>query len=274
MTKNQKTPSDQDVKTQHHSRPRIRDFVDTVIEIAQAKGWNAELETVDEQKHRFATVYVSKDFGGSVGDVVALLELTCDKDIKLSVEKSSFYDKGLRDLRDAIWSEIESLPWVAKKIPESGAPSDISIAESVLRRFNRSIRQFKHRYNNRDPFLISDEYDVQDFLHVILRAYFDDIRTEEYCPSYAGGSSRIDFLLKKSSIAIEVKFASARLKDRHVGEQLIIDIERYKNHPGCKSLFCFVYDPDGFIQNPAGLETDLTQKTDNLNVKVVVLSPA
>jgi REase_DpnII-MboI len=32
---------------------------------------------------------------------------------------------------------------------------------------------------------IKDEYDVQDLLHAILRAFFDDVRPEEFVPSYA-----------------------------------------------------------------------------------------
>ena len=36
-------------------------------------------------------------------------------------------------------------------------------------------------------------------------------------------------------------------------DELIIDIEHYKVHPQCRTLYCFVYDPDGCIKNPDGL---------------------
>ena len=52
---------------------------------------------------------------------------------------------------------------------------------------------------------IKDEYDVQDLLNALLRLNFDDVRPEEYTPSYAGSSTRVDFLLKKEKIVIEVK---------------------------------------------------------------------
>lgn len=105
--------------------------------------------------------------------------------------------------------------------------------------------------------------------------FFDDIRAEEYSPSYAGGSSRLDFLLKKEEIiVIESKMASNKLKDRQVGEQLIIDIARYKAHLNCKHLICFVYDPNNNLKNPSGLEADLSKKHDALNVKVIVVSPS
>jgi len=56
------------------------------------------------------------------------------------------------------------------------------------------------------------------------------------------------------------------LNDKVVGEQLIIDIANYKKHPNCKQLFCFVYDPDGRIRNPRGLEIDLSKETDGIHV--------
>ena len=50
--------------------------------------------------------------------------------------------------------------------------------------------------------------------------YFDDIRREEYTPSYAGGSARMDFLLKSHDIVIEVKKTRKELRDKDIGKQL------------------------------------------------------
>jgi len=142
----------------------------------------------------------------------------------------------------------------------------------VLRRFHRIVRQLKHRHGDRSGFDVQDEYDVQDLLHAILRGLFDDVRSEEYTPSYAGGSSRMDFLLKSQQIAIEVKFANRALRDKQVGEQLLIDIGRYQFHQDCLRLICFVYDPFGHLRNPAGLEADLSKTIGKLEVKVIVVS--
>jgi hypothetical protein len=51
---------------------------------------------------------------------------------------------------------------------------------------------------------------------------------------------------------------------------LIIDIGRYKKHPGCRTLVCFVYDPEFRIGNPAELEDDLSGQQDTMDVRVVV----
>lgn len=80
----------------------------------------------------------------------------------------------------------------------------------------------------------------------------------------------MDFLLKDDEISIEVKMTSDGLKDKELGEQLIIDIAKYKEHPNCKSLYCFVFDPNGHIRNPRGLERDLTGEHDSLAVKVYI----
>ena len=107
-------------------------------------------------------------------------------------------------------------------------------------------------------------------LNSLLLLHFEDVRPEEWTPSYAGGSKRMDFLLKDSEIAIEVKMTRKALKDKELGEQLIIDIANYKQHKGCKCLYCFVYDPEGFIRNPRGLEKDLQTLDKDFPVRVFI----
>ncbi|WP_417182764.1 hypothetical protein [Alistipes putredinis] len=146
-----------------------------------------------------------------------------------------------------------------------------SILAQIFNRFNTFANQLKRRYDGRDTIEISDEYDVQDLLQALFKLHFDDVRAEEATPSYAGGASRIDFFLKDREIAIEVKMARKTLKDKVIGEQLLIDIARYKEHPNCKTLYCFVYDPSYLIHNPTGLEKDLNKKsTPELQVKVFI----
>ena len=108
------------------------------------------------------------------------------------------------------------------------------------------------------------------FLHVILKIHFNDVRPEEFSPSKSGANSRLDFLLKEEKIVVEVKFASSNLKDKKIAEQLIVDKERYKAHPDCKKLFCFVYDPDLIVKNPYGLENDLFEETKDFECRVFI----
>lgn len=144
------------------------------------------------------------------------------------------------------------------------------ILNTIFENFHTCSRQLRRRHSNRPTLEISDEYDVQDLLNALLRLHFDDVRPEEWTPSYAGGSNRMDFLLKDEEIALEVKMTRDGLKDKEVGEQLLIDIVKYQAHPNCKNLYCFVYDPDGHIRNPRGLEKDLSNAAENIDVKVYI----
>ena len=76
---------------------------------------------------------------------------------------------------------------------------------AICDRFHVVARQLLHRRENRATLVINDEYDVQGLLHALLRLYFDDIRPEERTPSYAGGSSRMEFPLKGHDIVVEAK---------------------------------------------------------------------
>lgn len=146
----------------------------------------------------------------------------------------------------------------------------LSTIEHLCSKFHLVARQLKERHEKRETLSIEDEYDVQDLLHALLKIYFDDIRPEEYTPSYATKSSRMDFLLKKEKTVIEVKKTRDGLDSKKLADQLVIDIKWYQSHPECEKLFCFVYDPEERILNPISLEEDLAEETGNFRVKVLV----
>mgnify|MGYP007011827064 CR=1 FL=1 len=150
------------------------------------------------------------------------------------------------------------------QVVEIGALGKIKI---IISRFHQVARQLRARYSDRPTIEIEDEYDVQDLFHGLLRLYFDDIRAEEYTPSYAGSASRVDFLLKKEKIVIEIKKTRKSLGAKELGEQLIIDSQRYQSHPNCGQLICFVYDPEGRVANPRGIENDLTKEINGARIQ-------
>lgn len=145
---------------------------------------------------------------------------------------------------------------------------------TLLRTFHTVATQLTRRRNEagtpRPTLTINDEYDVQDLLHALLKQHFLDIRPEEWNPSYAGAATRSDFLIKTEQIVIEVKKTRAGLTDREVGEQLIIDKEKYKKHPDCKTLICFVYDPEKRLVNPHAIINDLKEIGDSFSVLVFI----
>lgn len=185
--------------------------------------------------------------------------------------KTAYLD-GLEDCDTMMEGMIAEIELWEDNYSEESAEYAINIVQAICNHFHQAVRQIRSRYNNRSTIDIEDEYDVQDLLHVFLRLHFDDVRAEEWTPSYAGSASRMDFLLKKERIVVEVKKTRKNLGAKEVGEQLMIDIERYTAHPDCETLICFVYDPDGRVSNPAGIENDLTKNVENLRV-ITIITP-
>lgn len=147
--------------------------------------------------------------------------------------------------------------------------SSLNDLENIFNKFARVARQLRTRHDNRETLTIKDEYDVQDLLHALLVLHFDDVRDEEWTPSYAGGCERMDFLLKDLQTVIEVKKTRSSMSKKELGEELIVDIEKYKAHPDCKQLYCFVYDPDGYLGNSIGIKNDLEKNHDGF-VKIFI----
>ena len=146
--------------------------------------------------------------------------------------------------------------------------------DQIVLKFHAVAVQLRSRHADRSTLDINDEYDVQDLMHALLRLYFDDVRPEEWVPSYAGSASRTDFLLPQIDTVVEIKKTRVGLNAKVLGEQLIIDIFKYKKHPQCRKLLCFVYDPEGRIANPGGIEKDLNNGDHGIEVRVSILPKA
>lgn len=116
-----------------------------------------------------------------------------------------------------------------------------------------------------------DEWDDQYLFKALLRLFFDDVRDEDYIPSYAGANSRIDYLLPAYGIGVELKHASSSLTQKEVGEQLIVDRDRYKEQGKIGHLICVVFDPGGWIDNPRGLESDLEMSASKPGMAVTLV---
>lgn len=193
-----------------------------------------------------------------------------------SLENSSYeiqteYKSGVESsitLIDSFIDEINDY-WSDDNIQKDKVIPEKNI-QLIIKRFHKVARQIRDRHGNRPTLDIDDEYDVQDLFHALLKLYFDDVREEEYTPSYAGAASRVDFLLKQEKIIIEIKKTRKSLSAKQVGEELMVDSQRYQSHPDCEQLICFVYDPDARIANPKGLEKDLTKELNGVPISVFI----
>ena len=171
-------------------------------------------------------------------------------------------DAGLRYFRGGRVLPNGETPLVEAKTtstaPKQTVPGDISELISILvNGLHRAMHPLIHRRKDAVSLSFDSEYDTQDLMHSLLRPWVADIRPEEYTPSYAGKSTRMDFLLPKHKIVIEMKFVRDKQHGKKIGQELILDIEHYRRHPRCEQLWCVIYDASGFLTNPTGLIDDL-----------------
>jgi hypothetical protein len=160
---------------------------------------------------------------------------------------------------------------VAAAVQHPGKPARVEeLLEVVVRGLRRAMHPLTHRRKGVQPLTFGNEYDVQDLLHALLRPWISDIRPEEFTPSYAGSSTRMDFLLPAHELVIETKIVRDRTHAKKIGDELIIDIEHYRRHPNCKTLWCVVYDPDHLITNAPGLKNDLEGQRKSKDGEVTV----
>lgn len=198
--------------------------------------------------------------------------------------KSSVYNEETAQLGMAFWAhpfetEFRSPLLKQRQIlveakqeiqGEDGSHLHLDLVERLVRRLPDFLVVLRNRQRQRPSFVVEDEYDLQDILHAVLKLHFEDVRAEDFASEHAGGRSRIDFVLKAERLVIEAKMTRSGLGPREVGDQLILDIERYRTHPDCGALIAVVYDPEQRIVNPRTLESDLSGIRDGLTVRVVV----
>ncbi len=166
-------------------------------------------------------------------------------------------------------AELRTVP--SPRPPEAKSPLDaLGFIRMVCTRFHAVARELRQRSENRLPFDVEDEHDVRDMVRALLCMMFEDFRTEEWTPPYAGGASRADLVLKGERIVIVVKKTRQGLGAKEIADQLAVDLLRFSTHPDYQTLFCFIYDPEGRVVNPRRLEADLTRESDGRTVEVLI----
>jgi hypothetical protein len=176
----------------------------------------------------------------------------------------------LNDVTEAAAAYISALRIRDRTLAPKALMDDLEKVLILCRRFPLLPDTLRKRYGGRPPLEVADEYDVQDLLHGILRLHFDDVRPEEYTPSYGGKHSRVDFLLPRERLVVEAKMTRNGLGQKEVIDQLLIDVGRYSKMEHVDTLVCLVFDPERRCANPKGIESDVENSGGRLEVRVVV----
>lgn len=131
---------------------------------------------------------------------------------------------------------------------------EVDVVVHLCRRLPRVAQIFASRSRKgRAAFDVSDEYDVQDLLHGMLRGYLKHSVQEDPLPKTAGAkSSRADISVQELGVLIEIKFVHGPADQKRIFEEYSQDLVLYAKWPYLKTLIFLIYnssdlrDPDEF----------------------------
>ena len=71
-------------------------------------------------------------------------------------------------------------------------------------------------------------------------------------------------------VAIEVKKSRESMTSKSLGDELIVDRDRYAQDDRVGHLICLVFDHERRLSNPRGLESDLSRQSSAAGLAVTV----
>lgn len=157
-------------------------------------------------------------------------------------------------------AEPKRQPAPSTASPRQGATN---LADALVRirtictRFHGVVRQLRERSEGRLPFEVEDEFDVRDLLRALLHVEFDDVVPEEWTLPQAGGATQADVILHPVGVVVVSTKTRRGMGASEIANFWSAAAQRYTGRADCKSLFGFIYDPEGRIGTPRRLEADL-----------------
>lgn len=103
----------------------------------------------------------------------------------------------------------------------------------------------KRSRQNKNPYTVEDEYDVQDLLQAVIRAYVNYSVQEDPIGKVAGTrSSRVDISIEHLGILIEVKYGRKAEDKQKIYDDFSRDLRLYSKWEPLKNLIYLVYNSD------------------------------
>ena len=123
------------------------------------------------------------------------------------------------------------------------ANSDIELAERICARLAKAARILTGRRSGKASFEIRDEYDVQDLIHSLFRAFFKYPVVENPLPKAAGAvSTRADLCIEELGLIMEAKFVRSEKDQARIEKDLAADLVFYSAWSPLKYLFLVIYN--------------------------------
>lgn len=146
------------------------------------------------------------------------------------------------------------------------APS-VALLLQLCERLPQAARFLGSRREGKQPYKIVDEYDVQDLLHAVIRAYFKYSVDEEPIGKVGGArSARADLGLPDVNTLIEVKFVRGPKDQQRIVEEFAQDLLLYTAWAPLQTFIYMVYnsadlrDPEAVARLQGNGNTELNGK--------------
>lgn len=132
---------------------------------------------------------------------------------------------------------------------------DVDLVERVCRRLPQAARILANRSRKgKVAYELVDEYDVQDLLHAMLRAYLKYSVQEDPLPKVASAKAgRADISVEELGVLIEVKYVHGPEDQKRLFEEYSQDLVLYARWPHLKTLIYFIYN-SADLRDPEALE--------------------
>ena len=133
--------------------------------------------------------------------------------------------------------------------------ADVSMIEQICKRVPNAARILYNRQRkDKTPYIVEDEYDVQDLLHAILRTYLKYSVQEDPLPKVAGTkSSRADISIEDIGILIEIKYVRSPDDQKRIFDEFSQDLVVYTSWGPLRTLLFVIFN-SGDLRDPEALE--------------------
>jgi hypothetical protein len=144
---------------------------------------------------------------------------------------------------------------------------------AIAKRMRNIEREIARRYDSRATLEVRDEHDAGDLLKALLALFFDDVRTSGRVPPYANGAESVDCFIPQFELALIVKHVVMTEAARNISAELTDDVSHYKTEGRARHLIVLIFDYEGTLSSPRGLEADWTSDytVDGLVVTVKIM---
>lgn len=146
----------------------------------------------------------------------------------------------------------------------------VFLVEQMCGNFHVAARHLSCGTDESQAFAMRSEFEIHNTFHAFLKLFFDDIVVETRPSDYDETYADTDYLLYEGRVVVTLKQTLSDRPKRDIGEELLSVVRHYQNHPHCRDLVCFVYDPEFRISKPHDLEKALSELKFGIQVKTIV----